>query len=119
MEWFFFLFTTILWLFLFYLVRENSSYIRIFPFSIITLVFGVLLSSGINFPSGFTSTTVGATVTQTITYTTYNALLDPGVNNFAILWALSWGLIVFGIATLIFSFVKAYQTLIEPQKGSL
>ena len=116
MEWFVFLLMGTIWIFFFYLVRENPSFFRVFPFSIITLVLGILFSTGVNFPSGATSTTVGSVVTQVITYTTYSASLVPGATNVPILWAIQWSFIAFGMVGLVYSFVLAYRTFLQPDK---
>lgn len=118
MEWFYFLISTLIWIFFFYLVRENSqSAPRITLFAFITIIFGIMLLSGVNFPSGSTVTTAGSVSTQIITYTTYNASLSQGTNNFALLWGVAWGVIVMGIILLFYAIVMGYNQLFKTAAG--
>ena len=118
MEWFFFIIGAIFWSFLFYLVRENpNSAARIALFSFINIIFGVMMLSGVNYPSGSTIVTSGSTVTQTITYTTYEAALS-GTNNFPLLYGLAWGTIVLGIILLFYTIVAAYNQIFNPKAST-
>lgn len=114
MEWFFFLFMGALWFFSLFLAREKLTIARIALFAGASIIFGLLLSTGISFPSGSTSTISGSTTTQTLTYTTYTATLS-GANSFPPLYGLSWLLIILGILGLIYLFLEVYRIIFAPQ----
>lgn len=114
MDWFVFLFTLPLWFFSLFLVREKYTLARIVFFAGSSLLFGLLLSTGVSFPSGQTITTIGATTTALVSFTTYTATLD-GVNSFPLLWGASWLLIVLGILSLIYSFIEIYRYIFAPK----
>lgn len=113
MEWFFFLFMGILWFFSLFLAREKISIARIALFSGTCLIFGLLLSTGISFPNGSTTTTSGSTTTQVLTYVTYMAKVS-GANAFPPLFGLSWILIILGILGLIYLFLEVYRSIFAP-----
>lgn len=113
MEWFFFLLMGGIFFISLYWIREKYTIFRLFLFASTTLLFGLLLTSGINFPSGTSIVTVGATTTQTTTYTTYTAELS-GTNSFPILYGISWGMIITGILGLLYSLLEVFRWVYAP-----
>jgi hypothetical protein len=105
MDWFVFLFTGILWVFFFNFAIQKATAFRSFIYSGLSLVYGVMFSTGISWPSGMSITTAGNTTTQTLTFTTYLPTLS-GTNSFPILFAIQWGLILLGIIGLLYTFIK-------------
>lgn len=118
MEWFSFIIGATFWAFLFYLVRENPrSAARIGLFSFINIIFGVMMLSGINYPTGSTIVTTGSTMVQTIVYTTYTAELS-GANSFPLLYGFAWGTIVLGIVLLFYTIIAAYNQIFSPKAST-
>lgn len=118
MEWFFFLFMGALWFFALFLARERLTIARILLFAGTSIIFGLMISTGISFPSGSVSTTAGSTTTQVLTYTTYTAALS-GANSFPPLFGLSWILIVLGILGLIYGFIEIYRMVFAPKDATV
>lgn len=113
MEWFFFLFMLAGWFFSLFLIREKYTIARLVMFAGASLLLGLMLSTGISFPNGTSSTTVGSTTTQSIQYVVYTAQLS-GANSFPVLFGLSWLLIVLGILALIYAFIEIYRMVFAP-----
>jgi len=115
MDWFVFLFMGGLWFFALFQARQEFTMARTALFVGVSIIFGLMLSTGINFPSGTVSTTAGATTTQVVTYTLYTATID-GSNAFPPLFGLSWLLIILGVLGLLYLFVQVFQTAFTPDK---
>lgn len=118
MEWFFFLFMGAMFFISLYWVREKYTIARLFLFTVESLLFGLLLSTGISFPNGTTSVVSGATTTQTVNYIVYTATLT-GTNSFPVLFGLSWILIVLGILGLIYSLVEVFRYIFTPNEKQI
>lgn len=114
MEWFFFLFMAALWFYSLFQARQEFTLARTALFVGVSLIFGLMLSTGISFPNGFTSTTVGSTTTQVVSYTVYTATLS-GANAFPPLFGLSWLLIILGVLGLIYLFWQTFQQVMNPE----
>lgn len=95
MQWFMFLVTLFGWLILFSLAREKNTFVRNMVFFMGNLILGASLASGIEWPSGLTSVTVGTTTTHTFTYTLYTAATS-GANAFPLIFGLMWAFILWG-----------------------
>lgn len=102
-----------LWFFSLFLAREKYTIARTALFVGASLIFGLLLSTGISYPTGKTITTVGATTTETITYTVYTATVN-GANAFPPLFGLFWILIIIGVLGLIYLFLEIYRAVFAP-----
>ena len=107
MQWFMFLVTLFGWLILFSLAREKNSFVRNMVFFFGNLILGVSLASGIEWPSGLTSVTVGGTTTHTFTYTLYVAATS-GANAFPLLYGLMWAFIFWGAIGLVSEMLTVY-----------
>lgn len=115
MEWFFFLFMGATFFISLYWVREKYTIFRLFLFSSVTLLFGLLMLSGISFPSGSTSTVSGSVTTQVVTYTTYTASLT-GTNSFPVLYGLSWALMLSGFLGLVYTLIEVFRWVYSPSE---
>lgn len=104
-----------LFFFALYLVREKYSIARLALFAGISLILGLMMSTGISFPNGSTSTVVGATTTQTVQYVTYTATLS-GANSFPPLFGFSWLLVILGILGLLFTLIEVFRFIFTPKE---